>query len=206
MVNIRVFIVKSRTSNAVKACKHKYCLGPIIRVFAHCIGGEQYCDAEVFSPSCAADEVVVVSEALYGRMRVGKCIEAEYAFSMGCASNVLPYLDLLCSGRRSCSVPIAAWNLLANSQRNCTSKLQSYLEVHFSCIKGLINLLLHNTISPQFEETRVLNAEMLLKKLALDIYAQSLPVSYPTRLFPPLTWVLKVICLVTSHCMVDAEA
>ncbi len=39
------------------------------------IYGEEVCQTESFKASCSDDEVVVMTSAQYGRMRLGKCIE-----------------------------------------------------------------------------------------------------------------------------------
>ena len=51
------------------------------------VNGEEYCEYETFSPSCANDEVILITEAIYGRMKTGKCIPETYA-DLGCSTNV----------------------------------------------------------------------------------------------------------------------
>ena len=92
---------------------------------------------EIFVATCSSDEVIIIKEATFGRMRTGKCISESLAFFMGCSSNVLNFMEHQCSGRSSCSMPVA---LFMSYFKNCTSKLVSYLEVDFSCIKGKILL------------------------------------------------------------------
>lgn len=42
-----------------------------------CTENKEYCPLEVFSAKCAADEVIIITTAVYGRMRAGKCISGE---------------------------------------------------------------------------------------------------------------------------------
>ena len=93
---------------------------------------EQYCEEETFEARCADDEVIYVSKAVYGRMKIGKCIPEELAFLMGCSSNVLPFIEHHCSGYRNCSVAVRELMTV----QNCTTKLRSYLEVEYTCIEG----------------------------------------------------------------------
>ena len=40
--------------------------------------GEDYCVADTFEPTCSSStEVVVIDEAYYGRMKMGRCIHHE---------------------------------------------------------------------------------------------------------------------------------
>ena len=112
---------------------------------------EEYCQNEIFVASCSSDEVIIINEATFGRMRTGKCISESLAFFMGCSSNVLDFMEHQCSGRSSCSMPVA---LLLTNFMNCTSKLVSYLEVAYSCVKGSIICLtlcvgLYNLLTKQ---------------------------------------------------------
>ena len=103
-------------------------------VYCLVVNGEEYCEYETFSPSCASDEVILITEATYGRMKTGKCIPDTYA-DLGCSTNVLTALSQQCSGRHSCSYRI--YNLVIDYQGNCPpSAIRSYLEVSFTCLKG----------------------------------------------------------------------
>ena len=92
----------------------------------------EYCATEVFEASCNDTEVVYMTRALYGRMRIGRCISWDY---IGCSVDVLPFADRQCSGRPSCrmSMPNRAFEEL----RPCSPDLQNYLEAGYECIKGM---------------------------------------------------------------------
>ena len=40
-------------------------------------GYDEYCLDETFSATCMSDEVILISKAQYGRMRMGKCVKSE---------------------------------------------------------------------------------------------------------------------------------
>ena len=37
----------------------------------------EYCSTEAFKAKCADGEVIVMTHALYGRMKVGKCVKVD---------------------------------------------------------------------------------------------------------------------------------
>ena len=39
---------------------------------------EEYCLMDTFRPKCSSDEVIMITHAYYGAMRIGKCIETEF--------------------------------------------------------------------------------------------------------------------------------
>ncbi len=49
---------------------------------------EEYCHNEVFNAVCAENEVVIIQEAFYGRMDLGRCVTTDFGF-IGCKSDVL---------------------------------------------------------------------------------------------------------------------
>jgi hypothetical protein len=94
---------------------------------------QEYCDDKSFVPTCSAsDEVIIMEQATYGRMRLGKCLAEKYADALGCSVNVLSLVEQKCSGRHSCSGVIN--HLLISSI--CESPVRSYLEAAYSCVKG----------------------------------------------------------------------
>jgi hypothetical protein len=55
---------------------------------------KDYCEREFFKAKCAAaDEVVVIRLARYGRMREGRCVTNAYEV-LGCSQDVRDVLDL----------------------------------------------------------------------------------------------------------------
>ena len=89
---------------------------------------------EQFDARCEReDEVLIMQSATYGRMRINRCVKINYG-SLGCAADVLPYLDSKCSGRRECSFPVAE----LHGQQPCPNDLTPFLEVAYTCMKGML--------------------------------------------------------------------
>jgi hypothetical protein len=94
---------------------------------------QEYCDDKSFVPTCSAsDEVIIMEQATYGRMRLGKCVPEKFAEYMGCSANVLSLVEQKCSGRNSCS-GVVNYLLISGI---CESHVRSYLEAAYSCVKG----------------------------------------------------------------------
>lgn len=79
--------------------------------------------------------MIVIRSARYGRMKIGRCVSADLGY-VGCSADVLDLVDALCSGRRSCAVPVPHQALAARSA--CMHELKLYLEVSYSCLKGRV--------------------------------------------------------------------
>lgn len=96
----------------------------------------EYCESDTFAARCAADEVVVVKQGRYGRMREGRCITTDYG-KIGCSMDVLGLLDHHCSGLSTCDVIVS--KLVPEDQQPCPRDFRSYLEANYSCVKGKLN-------------------------------------------------------------------
>jgi len=110
----------------------------------------EYCMNEVFRARCAHDEVIVMKSALYGRMRLNRCITVDMGY-LGCSANVLDLADARCSGRRECELrmPYPAFE----ATRPCYD-LQSFFKASYYCLKGS-HFCVYFTINP-----KVQNADM----------------------------------------------
>jgi len=97
----------------------------------------EYCLEQQLDTQCGSDEIIVVDTASYGRMRLNRCVHTDYGF-IGCGTDVTDVLAGKCSGRRRCRV--VNIEALFAASRVCPTDLKSYLEVSFSCIKGLFFL------------------------------------------------------------------
>lgn len=93
----------------------------------------EYCAAEVFQPKCLVNEVVLITDAHYGRMQVGECVRTDYGY-IGCTTDVIDFLDDECSGKRSCSLRIPDTKL--EHVNACPKEFKAYLNVSFECIPG----------------------------------------------------------------------
>jgi len=85
----------------------------------------------------------VIRQAIYGRRRVGKCLEPEEANLLqdpryfGCSENVLHIVDTKCSGRKDCEISIPDPDLDGTSP--CLPGLKKFLEVSYTCVEGEVS-------------------------------------------------------------------
>lgn len=94
----------------------------------------EYCLREYFIASCSsAADVILMTSALYGRMRIGRCIRG--TFNIGCSNDVMALFDDRCSGRKSCNVSVRS---LVDS-RPCQRDFASYLEASYRCVAGIVH-------------------------------------------------------------------
>ena len=77
----------------------------------------------------------MVTEARYGRMRLGRCVETDYGY-LGCQADVLQHLDHACSGRKTCALRIPDTEL-DRTNHSCPNEFKTYLNVSYKCIPGL---------------------------------------------------------------------
>ena len=102
----------------------------------------EFCLLEVFQPSCPTSEAVIITQARFGRMKLGKCIEKEQGFEslltnpqyLGCYVDVTKDLNDRCIGKRSCVVKVS--DLSMEKKAPCSKNLMMYLEVEFRCLSG----------------------------------------------------------------------
>ena len=105
--------------------------------------GNEYCHLETFSARCQHSDVIVMETALFGRMRVGRCLASDAYLTalqqldpstLGCSADVLGYVDRVCSGRSACDVSVGSPELY--EFRPCPGQLMMYLEATYSCLTG----------------------------------------------------------------------
>jgi len=107
---------------------------------------QEYCvSKEPFIASCLKKEVLIMTSATYGRMRMGRCLEDEgHQFHkayendtkfFGCSEDVLHMMDSKCSGRSQCEVRLA-FDSEFEKLKPCNHALKLYLEASYQCITG----------------------------------------------------------------------
>ena len=101
---------------------------------------KEYCAYENFHPSCSKNEVIVMSSAIYGRMKAGRCLEMDMAAKQdprwfGCSVDVLKFMDGKCSGKPECNVRVNDQELL-RQESSCYKDLMKYLESVHACVPG----------------------------------------------------------------------
>src|SRR6218665_963980 len=92
---------------------------------------------ETFQPRCLKNEAILVTSAIYGRMRVGRCITSEEidrfgSRYLGCSANVLSILDRKCAGKSECDVRLS--DISVENINPCVAGLTVYLEASYRCI------------------------------------------------------------------------
>ena len=98
-------------------------------------GPQEFCHLETFNASCPHDTVIVMQSARYGRMKVGNCVKRNLGY-VGCAVDVMRYMDAHCSGRSSCRVSIV--DLAKTDMKPCPEDVTSYLEASYQCLPGTL--------------------------------------------------------------------
>lgn len=100
-------------------------------------GSREYCFDERFEAECGDNEVLMLDSAYYGRMYDGRCVSDVLShIAMGCSLNALPYIDSLCSGKRSCSFLIATLiEVIPKELLPCPKYVNSFLDANYTCVK-----------------------------------------------------------------------
>jgi len=96
-----------------------------------------FCETETFHATCALDEVIVMTRAHYGRMRISRCVKLDYGH-LGCEADVLELADARCSGRRRCEIRIPDPEFAKN--KPCPEDLKPYFEAAYDCVKGSLRV------------------------------------------------------------------
>jgi len=111
---------------SVSVCQKLW--GTVVCVYTE---SRDYCLHETFNATCRPGTVLLMTSAVYGRMRIGRCIDGD--FNIGCATDVLRYFDRQCTARRSCDVDVR--NLV--DLHPCQRDFMSYLEASYRCVQGM---------------------------------------------------------------------
>lgn len=93
---------------------------------------KEFCQFESFNASCNAGHVILMTEAKYGRLHLGRCVSRDYGH-VGCSADVIEILDRTCSGQRRCQLAVPT---LREVVQPCPKDLTSYLEASYTCIAG----------------------------------------------------------------------
>jgi Galactose binding lectin domain len=133
------------------------------------ITAKEYCQFESFNATCSTNQVIVMEEARYGRLQLGRCVTRDYGY-IGCSANVLDLLDRSCSGQRQCTFVIPT---LRDLVQPCPKDLTSYLDATYKCVNGecacdfnTISFALHGNRSVTMQRSyRISTTCWLLSKL-----------------------------------------
>ena len=101
----------------------------------------EYCSSDNFHPVCSGNKIIVLTRAIYGRMKVGRCLDLDMEELakqnqkyFGCSDDVLDWMDTKCSGKAECNVGVYDQQLKQKS--SCFRDLEKYLEASYICVSG----------------------------------------------------------------------
>ena len=94
---------------------------------------EEVCETETYIATCEASSVIAVTEALYGRMNLGRCLNIDLGY-IGCYANVLSWASSKCDNQNSCELSPSDSEL--DEFEGCPPELRSYLEISYMCVAG----------------------------------------------------------------------
>ena len=98
-----------------------------------CSGPIEVCNREFLNISCSIGEVILIETALYGRMRVGRCVHQSLGY-VDCRTDVVNHVEMWCSGLQRCFVKVPDDALYET--KPCPPDTVSYLETTYRCIRG----------------------------------------------------------------------
>ena len=104
----------------------------------------EYCQLETMRARCRwKSEVIVMTSARWGRMKIGRCIDvhqniltllSDDPMFLGCSEDVIGLADKKCSGRSQCDIRIPDKDL--DKVTPCYPDQKSFLEASYTCVKG----------------------------------------------------------------------
>jgi len=93
----------------------------------------EVCNRELMNLTCSSGRVILVNAALYGRMRVGRCVQRSLGY-VDCQADVLQHIEVLCSGRQQCAHRMPDDTIY--DTQPCPPDVTSYLEITYRCLTG----------------------------------------------------------------------
>jgi hypothetical protein len=100
--------------------------------FVKCSILGEFCLGETFHATCPSDQVIVITQAQYGRPTLGRCVKENFGI-MGCVADVGQYMEMQCGGRSTCDVTVADISL--QDWQQCPDNVTSFLVVAYQCVK-----------------------------------------------------------------------
>ncbi|CAD5120043.1 DgyrCDS8624 [Dimorphilus gyrociliatus] len=95
-------------------------------------GFEESCNFEAFTKTCQDNEKVVIKKALYGRMKLGKCIKNDLGF-MPCYRDVTSVIQNACGADTSSCNIIPFYMIINQQSNNCSMSVVSHLYIDAIC-------------------------------------------------------------------------
>ena len=101
----------------------------------------EFCNSEVFQPSCLKNEVISIKKAIHGRKEFGRCLRSEGVATskymddegfVGCYSDVRHIIEPQCAGQQRCEVYVSR----IEADSGCSKVFKDNLNIDYFCIKG----------------------------------------------------------------------
>ncbi|KAK2164526.1 hypothetical protein LSH36_62g01073 [Paralvinella palmiformis] len=89
------------------------------------------CSWERLEAECPSGQVILLDQARYGRLHLGKCVKQNFGF-LGCVADVRSKIDPLCSGRTKCSLDV--YQTLQNERPEACSELEAFLQIEYKSV------------------------------------------------------------------------
>ena len=102
---------------------------------------KEFCNSEIFEPSCLRNEVLLIKKAHFGREKLGKCIKMEGEFDeylskpgyINCYTGVRHIIEPQCAGKQSCKLHVVG----IEADSKCSNVFKDHLDVDHTCLKGM---------------------------------------------------------------------
>ena len=91
----------------------------------------------MFEAKCSTGDVIVMTHARFGQMRVGRCLPGDLGY-LGCGADVMYMFHERCSGLQGCRVLVGGTEM--GERSTCMPGLLQYLEAGYRCRKGKTTL------------------------------------------------------------------
>lgn len=96
----------------------------------------EYCQDEMFTARCdEPHQVVLMSSARYGRLRIGRCVKRDLGY-LGCAVDALQVLDARCSGQPGAACELSIMDPAIRELKPCPKDVTWHLEASYQCVEG----------------------------------------------------------------------
>lgn len=102
------------------------------------------CDDETFSARCPYSQVIIITNAQYGHIALGKCLTADLGH-FGCSADISSVVKRSCDGKQRCQVEESDPAIRKTKQQEpCLQLLAVYMEITYACIPGEYETILQN--------------------------------------------------------------
>ena len=98
----------------------------------------EYCNDETFDPQCPHEGIIIMENALYGHIKIGRCVDRDLVGNLGCYTDQLAAMDRKCSGKNKCEVAFRDADMEGDFPCELSKALARYLEASYICQNGKI--------------------------------------------------------------------